>query len=146
MTCNLPLAKERLFAGRIVLPDGCWLHLTCSPIQPRGKISVKGVRLSAARWSAAVFLGLDIHSSLESCHKCKQIGCWNPDHLYVATHQQNIADAGKNMDRYSGKTHCVNGHPYDETTYRWKNKRYCRRCRSESHLRRRYCLRPLWQS
>jgi hypothetical protein len=36
-------------------------------------------------------------------HRCERHACWNPDHLKLVTHAQNLAHARK--------THCKHGHP-----------------------------------
>ena len=46
------------------------------------------------RLSAHLFLGLDLNSELQALHRkeCYSRSCWNPEHLYVGTMQQNMAD------------------------------------------------------
>lgn len=34
-----------------------------------------------------------VPKGLEVCHRCNNPKCFNPEHLYVATHAQNIQDA-----------------------------------------------------
>lgn len=64
-------------------------------------------------------------------HLCRNRCCVNPDHLEVVTQQENArrGETGKN-NQYSKKTHCPQGHPYDEknTWIDKNNYRYCRNC------------------
>ena len=40
---------------------------------------------------------------MELHHRCERHACWNPDHLELVTHAQNLA--------HTRKTHCKHGHP-----------------------------------
>lgn len=70
---------------------GCWLWN--GSIQNNGYSSTRflGRRIPSHRASYLSFVG-EIGESLEVCHKCDVRNCINPDHLYLATHQQNMLD------------------------------------------------------
>jgi len=70
-------------------------------------------------------------------HTCDNPPCVRPDHLFLGRNSDNQADKAKKgrggvnpMNRL--KTHCKNGHPFDEanTTYLKKGERQCRTCRN----------------
>lgn len=67
-------------------------------------------------------------------HTCDTPGCVRPSHLWLGTQLENIADReskgrGRSGIRQLEKTHCPQGHPYDEkNTYKPKKQRYCLTC------------------
>lgn len=77
-----------------------------------------------------------IPDGLHVCHICNNPPCVRPDHLEVGTRSHNMRYAvlyGNN--KQSRKTHCVQGHPFDETNTKWRlsrrtglPSRQCRAC------------------
>jgi len=67
----------------------------------------------------------------DGCHRCDNPPCCNPDHLYVGTRKQNIADAVERSRIWQLKvTHCPQGHEY---TYNPSGKhRRCRACENKA--------------
>ena len=64
-------------------------------------------------------------------HLCRTRHCVNPDHLRIVFHSENVAAGAV---RFNGqyqrtKTHCPQGHPYDEINTRI-DKRGARRCKT----------------
>lgn len=46
------------------------------------------------------------------CHKCDNVLCCNPDHLWIGTDYENQWDSRRKNRHYEGrKTHCERGHP-----------------------------------
>jgi hypothetical protein len=75
---------------------GCWLWTGDTYSDGRPRISMNGKRWIASRL-AYTFLYGPIPDGLCVCHTCDngEIGCINPDHLWLGSHQENMDDREK---------------------------------------------------
>lgn len=91
-------------------PDECWPWLAAKDSSGYGKLrSPTGRRLiKASRFAYAVHYGDP--GGLHILHRCDNPACCNPDHLFVGTHQDNLADMRrKGRARNSGPHGSING-------------------------------------
>lgn len=126
--------------------EGCWLWPGKLTRQGYGITSVDCSPKSSHVVSYQRFVG-PIRDKLAIDHVChnQDLGCKGgdgdphracvrPDHLEAVTTAVNNARRAHNMGRGNArKTHCPKGHAYDKVnTYQWRNRRWCRSCRSEA--------------
>ena len=113
----------------------CWERSINLDSKGYSRVNLYGHTHKSHRISAVIYLGLDLNSVLFALHKCNNRSCWNPKHLYVGTHLNNMQDrACKGGYRNNGgnnrkKTHCPAGHEYTmENTLYYSGRRRCRVC------------------
>ena len=134
--------RERLLAHRLIAPNGCWLW--DGNVAPDGyaKMAVENKSYLLHRLAYEVFTGLTIPVGMQIDHQCHNEDpdcpggpsclhrrCFNPDHLVVATPQENTYRGKSTAAKNRSKTHCSRGHEYTEAnTHRVGTKRFCRAC------------------
>ena len=98
-------------------------------------LSGKSRTVLAHRWAYEHLVGT-ILSGLEADHLCRFPPCVYPAHIEPVTHQENILRGNTIAARHAARTHCAQGHLYDEAnTYRWGGRRICRKCRAAEALK-----------
>jgi hypothetical protein len=110
--------------------NGCWIWNRHKDRQGYGRITVNGKRgRSAYRHFYEERYG-KIPQGLVLDHLCKVTSCVNPDHLEVVTVAENNRRSANCISTVNAKkTHCPNGHEYNErNTYVWRKRRHCRVC------------------
>lgn len=139
---------ERLLSSRTIDPNtGCWSWTLGKQYTGYGVTWVDKKIYRVHRLSAHLFLDFPLDSKLSVLHRCDNTSCFNPEHLFIGTQEDNIHDSMK-KGRYVGfkngvskinseKTECLNGHPFDSVnTYVYKDgSRHCKTC-SRARLRR----------
>src|SRR5207248_947904 len=104
---------EARFLAKIDKTDGCWLWRGERPRGLYGRFKSGGRRVSAHRWAYEHWRG-PIPEGLLIDHLCRNPGCVTPAHLEPVTQRTNLLRGDTFQARNVAKTHCPQGHPYDE--------------------------------
>jgi hypothetical protein len=124
-------ARERLLDKRRFNGD-CWEYAGATR-NGYGYFGYRGRPRDAHRVAYQLFVA-PIPPGMEIDHLCRNRLCFNPAHLEVVTHQENMRRGGRH-NSYSKRTHCVHGHEFTDdntlitTRGDGRTLRVCRACR-----------------
>lgn len=91
---------------RSIIEGACWLWQGCTLAHfPYGQVTSNGKTLLVHRVAYEQLVG-PIPASMNVLHRCDNGRCWNPAHLFIGTHADNIADKVK-----KGRQRLVHSHP-----------------------------------
>src|SRR3990172_7805684 len=135
-----PEELERRFWSKVKKTDTCWLWTGTKHFMKYmghyGEFWAGYDRRSvhAHRFAYELLVG-QIPEGLQIDHLCRNTLCVNPEHLEAVTSRVNSIERGQGPNaQYARRTHCKNGHPFDEvnTWIRPDGTRICRICKRQA--------------
>lgn len=124
-------AIDRILERTVESPSGCWVFQGGGNGAGYGTVRrTGGGHLFTHRATYEYFIA-EIPDGLVIDHLCRNRKCCNPWHLDPVTHQVNLLRGVGRTAINASRTHCPQGHPYDEenTIHSKRGDRGCRTCK-----------------
>ena len=118
------------FMSKVGKTDECWLWTASKSHDGYGRFWLGG-KVRYAHCVAYEWLVGPVPEGLSLDHLCRVRHCVNPDHLEPVTSGEN-SRRGNTGQNNASKTHCPQGHEYnEENTTMDRGRRYCRTCQRD---------------
>lgn len=131
---------ERLWRNIRQDPSGCWIWTGRVGTHGYGEIQAEGRRWTVPRLMYSLLVE-PLAPEQQPDHRCRVRSCVNPAHLEPVTLRENVLRGNSPAAVNARKTHCPQGHLYNEgNTYRrpGTGHRQCRECMRCHQRRNRY--------
>lgn len=97
---------EHLMAYTEINPEtGCYEWQGAVDKDGYGKICTNHRTLRPHRLAYGIAHNVELQPNQQLNHKCHNRRCWNPEHVYIGTQQQNIADRDRDGCPTAGENH-----------------------------------------
>ncbi len=101
---NITESVSKRFWAKVDKSSDCWVWTASLDDKGYGQLGVDKRPLRAHRISYRIQHG-EIPDGLHVLHHCDNPPCVRPDHLFLGTHADNMADMCKKGRHYKGETH-----------------------------------------
>lgn len=138
ITAPITEADMRRFWAKVAVdPSGCLVWTASTFSTGYGQFKHGGRTVTAHRFGYTALVG-PIPDGLVLDHLCRNKRCAAPDHLEPVTDRVNILRGDTLAALLAAKTHCLNGHPFDEVNTRIDSRgmRQCRTCEGDRRVAR----------
>jgi hypothetical protein len=114
------MTTEERFWSNVEKTDDCWIWKGYEKSCGYGGMRAYGKNWFAHRLSYTLNIG-EIPEGMYVCHKCDNPICVRPDHLFLGTHKDNMADC-KAKGRYVGGRGNADGWAKSSLTQKQKSR------------------------
>lgn len=99
---------EKVLRLTAIDDNGCWRSSYAITNKGYSRVWVDGENIRVHRLSYQMFRG-QIPEGMMVCHTCDVRNCWNPDHLFLGTAQDNYHDMVRKGRRSPKAPGCLKG-------------------------------------